>query len=78
MPTVLQSGPYRFFFYSGDCEEPPHIHVERDSNVAKFWLDPVRLAGSGGFRRPELGNIQRLVEGNQQDLLGSWDEFFND
>jgi len=23
--------------------------VERDDNVAKFWLDPVRLQGSGGF-----------------------------
>lgn len=78
MPTVLQSGPYRFFFYAGDREEPPHVHVERDANVAKFWLDPVRLASSGGFRRPELGSIQRLVEENQQELLRSWDEFFND
>ncbi len=78
MPTVLQSGPYRFFFYAGDREEPPHIHVERNSSVAKFWLDPVRLASSDGFRRPELGNIRRLVEENQQELLRSWDEFFND
>lgn len=44
MPTILRVGPYRFFFYSGDGREPPHIHVERDSGVAKFWLDPVRLA----------------------------------
>lgn len=78
MPTVLQSGPYRFFFYAGDREEPPHIHVERNSSVAKFWLDPVRLSNSGGFRRPELGNIQKIVEENQQELLRSWDEFFND
>jgi hypothetical protein len=77
LPTVLQSGPYRFFFYSGDREEPPHIHVERDSNVVKFWLDPARLASSGGFRRSEIGSIQRLVEENQQELLRSWDEFFN-
>jgi hypothetical protein len=43
MPTVLRAGPYRFFFYAGDREEPPHVHVERDEKVAKFWLDPVRL-----------------------------------
>ncbi|HEX9646771.1 MAG TPA: DUF4160 domain-containing protein [Alphaproteobacteria bacterium] len=49
MPTILRVGPYRFFFYSGDSDEPAHIHVERDDNVAKFWLDPVRLQGSGGF-----------------------------
>jgi hypothetical protein len=43
MPTVLRSGPYRFFFYTGDGGEPPHVHVERDDCEAKFWLDPVRL-----------------------------------
>lgn len=49
MPTILRVGPYRFFFYSGDGDEPPHIHVERNNNVAKFWLTPVRLQNSGGF-----------------------------
>jgi len=49
MPTVLRVGPYRFFFYSGDGGEPPHIHVERDEHVAKLWLDPVRLAASKSF-----------------------------
>jgi hypothetical protein len=43
MPTVLCIGPYRFFFYAGDRNEPEHIHVERDRSNAKFWLDPVRL-----------------------------------
>jgi Domain of unknown function (DUF4160) len=53
MPTVLRIGPYRFFFYAGDRQEPPHIHVEREDNTAKFWLDPVRLQQSRGFRRNE-------------------------
>jgi hypothetical protein len=42
MPTILNIGPYRFFFYAGDRNESAHIHVERDHNIAKFWLDPVR------------------------------------
>lgn len=54
MPTVLRIGPYRFFFYSGDGGEPLHIHVEREDRIAKFWLNPVRLAKSGGFNRAEL------------------------
>jgi hypothetical protein len=29
MPTVLKSGGYRLFFYSGDGGEPPHVHVEQ-------------------------------------------------
>jgi hypothetical protein len=43
MPTVLRIGPYRLFFYSGDRQEPQHVHVERDGNIAKFWLTSVRL-----------------------------------
>ena len=43
MPTVLRAGPYRFLFYSSDAEEPPHVHVERDENSAKFWLSPEEL-----------------------------------
>ena len=78
MPTALRMGPYRFFFYAGDGREPPHIHVERDDNATKFWLDPVRLQDSGGFNRTEISRIQRLVMGNQQQLLRVWDEYFND
>jgi hypothetical protein len=77
MPTVLRSGPYRFFFYAGDRDEPPHIHVERDDNEAKFWLDPVRLQKSIGFARSELRRIEKLVTENRQFLLDQWNEFFN-
>ncbi len=78
MPTVLRLGPYRFLFYAGDRDEPPHVHVERDDNLAKFWLDPVRLQRSGGFRRVEIQRIQRLVEQHRERLLRSWNEYFND
>ncbi len=36
MPTVPHDGPYRFFFYASDRDEPVHIHVERDDDIAKF------------------------------------------
>ena len=77
MPTVLISGSYRFFFYSGHRDEPPHIHVERDNDTVKFWLDPVRFQRSRGFSRHELNRIQRLVEEHNEELLRSWDEYFN-
>ncbi len=78
MPTVLRIGPYRFFFYAGDRDEPPHIHVECEGNKAKFWLDPVRLQNSGGFNRKEISRIQRLIEENKEYLLKGWNEYFND
>ena len=77
MPTVLRSGPYRLYFYAGDQDETPHVHVERDNCEAKFWLDPVRLARSHGFAASEINKIEKLIVENQQDLLDSWNEFFN-
>ena len=76
MPTVLRVGSYRFFFYAADRDEPQHIHVERDDRVAKFWIDPVRLVRSGGFRRSELNEIERLVRDHAQELLEAWGEYF--
>ena len=77
MPTVLRAGPFRFFFYAGDRAEPPHIHVDRDDSEAKFWLDPVRLEQSSGFRGKEINQINKLVEEHRQHFLESWNEFFN-
>ena len=77
MPTVLRSGPYRFFFYSADRHEPPHVHVERDDKTAKFWLRPVRLQASGGFGRLEIRRLESIVKQNLEALQRSWDEFFS-
>jgi hypothetical protein len=76
MPSVLRDGPYRFFFYSADYDEPPHIHVERESRRAKFWLDPTRLEANSGFGRVEIHRIQKLVEEYREFLLRRWDAFF--
>jgi hypothetical protein len=78
MPTVLRVGPYRFFFYASDGDEPPHIHVERDDSEAKFWLEPVKLERSVGFRPRERQRIGRLVREHQTTLLEKWHEFFSD
>lgn len=77
MPTVFRSGPYRFFFFAGDRDEPPHVHVERENNRAKFWLDPMRMQNSGGFSGIELNRISALIEANLDLLLRAWDEYFN-
>lgn len=76
-PTVMRIGSFRFFFYSGDRGEPPHVHVERDDKVAKVWLEPIRLEHNGGFRPAELREILRLVEEHRETLLERWNEYFN-
>jgi hypothetical protein len=74
---VLRSGPYRLIFFSSDWSEPPHVHVFRDEAHAKFWLNPVRLEGSRRFKAAELLRIERLVGQNAEDLLRSWNEYFD-
>ncbi len=78
MPTIKRIGSYRFFFYAGDRSEPPHVHVEREEQVAKFWLNPVRLQSSGRFRPHEIRSIQRLVKKYGQEFLEAWYEYFGD
>ena len=78
MPTLLREGPFRFFFYSGDGGEPPHVHVQRDHHIAKFWLHPVTLERSGGLRPHEIRQVERIVEENQASFLGEWNVRFND
>ena len=77
MPTVLRIGSHRFFFYSNEGIEPPHIHVQDGNRLAKFWLDPVSLASSKRFRGHELTRIERLVTEHREQLLEAWDGFFS-
>jgi len=76
MPTVLRSGPYRFFFYAGDRDEPPHVHVEREDHRAKFWLEPVQVAKSGDFSGVELNRVAGLVSAHRDQLLEAWHDYF--
>jgi Domain of unknown function (DUF4160) len=76
MPAVDDIGPYKLFFYSADAAEPPHIHVRRDRATAKFWLDPVRLERSRGFKDHELRKIQAIIGENRNQILEQWNEHF--
>ena len=77
MPTILRIGPYRFFFYSNEQGEPAHIHVQRDRMLAKFWLNPVSIAGSTRFSPRDLRKIEELVVENRDTLMESWNEHFS-
>ncbi|MBA2692244.1 MAG: DUF4160 domain-containing protein [Rubrobacter sp.] len=76
MPTILREGPYRFYFYSHETNEPPHVHVDRDDLSAKFWLDAGSLARNFGFAARELRRVQSLVEANRDEFLEVWHGYF--
>ncbi len=65
MPTVKNlPGPYRFFFYSFDCNEPMHVHVQRENMMCKFWLEPIALSKNRRFSPRELNRIRRIIYDN--------------
>jgi len=78
MPTVLRSGPYRLYFYSHEPNEPSHVHVDRDEQTCKFWLEPIALASNLGYSAKDLRIIEKIIIDNQQRLLEAWNEYFKD
>ena len=76
MPVVLRIGPYRFYFFSHEPNEPPHIHVDRDNLSAKFWLNPVALARNTGFNSKDLHSLQGMVREHQTEFVEAWNGYF--
>ena len=77
MPTSLRIGPYRFFFYAGDRDEPVHTHVQRENSEAKYWLMPIRLAWNRGFSSAELRRVEKIAGQNEIRLVEIWNEYFD-
>ncbi len=76
MPTILRTQGFRFYFFSLDRGEPLHIHVAHGDKLAKYWLAPVELARSEGFRAHELNRVRALVIEHRIMFQEAWDEHF--
>jgi hypothetical protein len=75
MPTVKGiPGPYRFFFYSFDCNEPIHVHVQRERMICKFWIKPLTLARNQGFSAKELNILRGIITRNRDKIAEAWYE----
>lgn len=78
MPTIFKEGPYRVYFYSQDCNEPCHVHIDRDNKSAKFWVEPVvSLEQNRGFSRHELREMEKIIIFNTDIIIKFWNEFCN-
>jgi len=77
VPTVARIGPYRFFFFGNEGVEPPHVHVQREQMVCKYWLCPIALAAASGYNPRELRKIEKIVVDRREQFLESWRAFFD-
>lgn len=76
MPTVLRWNGYRFYFFSNEGAEPPHIHIDKGSATAKVWLDPVAMASNLGYSQRELTILLRKVEEEREAFVEAWRAYF--
>jgi hypothetical protein len=75
LPTVKNiSDRYRFFFYSFDCNESIHVHIQKDKAVCKFWLNPLVLSKNNGFSPKDLNTIRKLIQLNMATIMEAWHE----
>jgi len=76
VPTLLVVEGFRFWFYSNEGQEPPHVHVSKAGAAAKVWLEPVHFAYSNGFTPTQLRRIRELVFEHQASFVERWHEHF--
>jgi hypothetical protein len=76
VPTILRIGAFRFYFYSHEPNEPPHVHVDRGEATIKVWLLDGEVAKSRGLRAHEIGEVAKLVAVHRERLLEAWHEHF--
>ncbi len=77
MPTILLWRGYRFYFFSNEGVEPPHVHVDKDGNSVKFWLQPIVVARNHGFSQREIGVIESKVAEERDMFIEAWNGYFN-
>jgi hypothetical protein len=74
MPTVATINGFRFFFYSEERTEPPHIHVEKGDCETKFWLNPIKKAVKWKFPVKDLKKVREIIKENQAFFIKEYHE----
>jgi hypothetical protein len=77
MPVIYRKNGFVFFFYSSDRNERMHVHVRKGDGVAKYWLEPVELFKSAGFRPSKLSEIRVIIEQNHDNFIQQWNRYFS-
>lgn len=67
-PKFLDQNGFTFSIFSNE-ENRIHVHVFKDDNEAKFWLEPdVELAHNNGFKANEIKQITTIVNNNEKEF----------
>jgi len=75
-PTVHREGPFRYFFFSNEGTELPHVHVESPDGNAKVWIGTGELANHTGIRPADLARITATVREHRAQFMEAWHGHF--
>ena len=76
MPTIYRESGCRFYFFSHEPNEPPHVHIDKGDATIKVWLASVEVAKSRGFRAQEISGMLETVSAHQVMFTEKWHEYF--
>ena len=82
MPKLFSIGGYIVYFWSGEGNEPVHVHVSRgrpETNSAKVWLTEdggCLVAGRGDISEKNLRNILKVISANHAFICNEWEKYF--
>jgi len=75
-PTIFREKGYRFFFFSRE-ESRMHVHVICSDGEAKYWLKPdIELAKNHHLSRPQLKEIEKMIEVHYNEITSAWKKYF--
>ena len=75
MPTVLKKDGFRFFFYSREGTEPPHIHVIGRGGEMKIWLNPIEISKIYRLSAKDQRAILSITQENAKLFIEKWKEW---
>lgn len=76
MPKIFERRGFKFFFYSNEGNEPPHVHVKGHGGRAKFWLATGELCMSRGLSIGRLTQIRDIMYQSKDLIMEKWNEHF--
>lgn len=76
LPTVLKINGFRFFFFS-DEHTPLHIHVEKGDGYMRVELESLKVTNKQKFTKNEEKKALNIIKEHQEELIGAWNEYFN-
>lgn len=83
MPKVFTFGRYLLYFWTGEDNEPVHVHIavkRPEKHATKFWLlsdGGCRLANNAsGIPSKDLQKLSKAVTLNHRRICEAWSETF--